>query len=67
LYGERPCLAHAAINSCGGLGDSTEPLIALTEIPQVCSSGEIHLSVITLDARSDPARRGPGRTEGGLD
>jgi hypothetical protein len=25
LYGERPCLAHAAINSCRGLGDSTEP------------------------------------------
>jgi hypothetical protein len=25
LYGERPCLAHAAINSCRGLGESTEP------------------------------------------
>ena len=25
LYGERPCLAHAAINSCRGLGDTTEP------------------------------------------
>src|SRR6188472_4191532 len=25
LCGERPCLAHAAINSCRGLGDSTEP------------------------------------------
>jgi hypothetical protein len=25
LYGERPCSAHAAINSCRGLGDSTEP------------------------------------------
>ena len=25
LNGERPCFAHAAINSCRGLGESTEP------------------------------------------